>query len=604
MKHWPFLALAGVASFCACSDEPAPSAPVDPCVRAPEDLPEPTRHTPRWAFEPWISKDISDGPDTYAFVKGFRDRDIPVGAVVLDSPWETNYNTFVPNPSRYPNFETMVSDMHADGVKVVLWITNFLNAVSYDLEKGGDAYEGAAEGYQQALDCGYFVEDGATFSWWKGTGGAIDFMNPSARAFFHERQNHVLDMGIDGWKIDFGDSYVRVDPVQTKLGPVPHQEYSEAYYRDFLAYGVKRRGPEFLTMVRAWDASYDFAGRFFAKKEHAPVAWMGDNRRDWFGLADALDEAFRSAVAGYVVVGSDIGGYLDRDDMDLLGPAIPFDPVVFARWTAASALSPFMQLHGRANITPWDVPQNGTEIVDVYRFWSKLHHELVPFFYSLAEEAYAGGAGIVRPIGEQASWADDYRYTLGDAFFVAPLVSASGKRDVALPAGARYWDFWSPAADPLEGGATVSADFSSDLQKIPLYLRAGAIVPMSVSDGVTGLGKTSSAGWLTVLVFPDAKTSSFALHDEDGQTTTIEASETATSATVTLSRAAMDTLLRVRAETKPASVSSGGNALAELADQAAFDGAKTGWLYDPAKRVLLVKIPKASEKVTVDVTKA
>ena len=69
-----------------------------------EEIADPPRHTPRWAFEPWISKDISDRDDTYSFVQGFLDRDIPVGAVVIDSPWETHYNTFVPNPGRYPEF--------------------------------------------------------------------------------------------------------------------------------------------------------------------------------------------------------------------------------------------------------------------------------------------------------------------------------------------------------------------------------------------------------------------------------------------------------------------------------------------------------------------
>src|SRR5262249_19150868 len=170
---------------------------------------------------------------------------------------------------------------------------------------------------------------------------------------------------------------------------------------------------------------------------------MGDNRRDYVGLADALDEIFRSAQAGYTVLGSDIGGYLDRDDKDLT-KQIPFDPVVFARWTAVGALSPFMQLHGRANITPWTVPPTMDEITTLYRTWSKLHHELVPFYYSLAEEAYAGGKGIVLPIGDEKTWPGDDRYMLGDALLVAPILDATGKRDVALPAGARGGDFWQP----------------------------------------------------------------------------------------------------------------------------------------------------------------
>lgn len=600
----------------ACSDAPAdphpdagapdagqPEAGI-PCADdvGPLDmLDAPPLHTPRWAFEPWISKDISTGPDTYAFVKGFVDRDIPVGAVVLDSPWETHYNTFVPNPTRYPEFEKMVNDMHAGGVRVVLWITQLLNSISYDLEMGGDAYEGAAPGLLEGRDCGFFIEQGAEYSWWKGTGASIDFFNPVAATWWHRKQDTVLDLGIDGWKLDFGDSYVTADPVATLAGPVPHQEYSEAYYRDYLAYGVHKRGKDFVTMVRGWDESYGFAGRFYARPEHAPVVWMGDNRRDWVGLADALDHTFRSTDAGYEVVGSDIGGYLDRDDKDLTGPVIPFDPVVFARWTAVGALSPFMQLHGRANITPWEVEQTNDEIVNLYRYWSKLHHELVPFFYSLAEEPSGGKPAIVRPIGMQADYPGDYRYLLGDALLVAPILDGTGIRDVELPAGALYYDWWSPGADALTGGQTLTAYDATDIARIPLFFRSGAIVPANVADAVTGLGNTASAGKLTVLVYPDTTQSTFALHDEDDALTTIGAVKSGGGATVTLSRALRDTLLRVRVEAAPAGASLGGQAMTQHASRAAFDAAASGWFYDAAERSLWAKVPMAAGAQTIDV---
>ena len=373
------LALSSLATtFAACGDggsNTPPAKPVDPCVRTDLDPEAATLapgpgHTPRWAFEPWISKDISDRADTYAYVDGFKSRGIPVGTVVLDSPWETQYNTFVASPTRYGDFPSLVSDMHARGVKVVVWITSLVNEQSFDFENGGgDLYAGASPNLAEGQACNYFVENGDTYNWWKGKGAAVDFFNPSARAWWHRQQDNVLKAGLDGWKLDFGENYVRVDPLATAEGPKSHQAYSERYYEDFLAYGRSVRGPDFLTMTRAYDKSYEFDGRFYAKKEHSPVSWMGDNRRDWIGLVDALDEMFRSAAAGYVVVGSDLGGYLDRDDLNLLGPKIPFDSLNFARWTAASALTPLMQLHGRDNLTPWTVPDRADETVALYKYW-------------------------------------------------------------------------------------------------------------------------------------------------------------------------------------------------------------------------------------------
>jgi len=601
-------AVIGSLLAAACSGDSGTTSgttggPDDKCGPAggkPEAIPDPAIHTPRWAFEPWISKDISTGADTYELVAGFAERDIPVGAVVLDSPWETHYNTFVPHPTRYPELPKLVSDMHEKGVRVVLWITPLVNSTSYDLEKGGDSYEGASPNQDQGYTCGFFVNEGAEYSWWKGKGAAVDFFNANAAAWWHSQQEGVLSAGIDGWKLDFGESYINVDTVKTAAGDVSHQEYSEAYYKDFLAFGVHRRGKDFLTMVRAWDGSYGFEGRFHARPEHAPVSWMGDNRRDWVGLADVLDSMFRSAAAGYVVLGSDIGGYLDRDDKDLLGDEIPLDPVNFMRWTALSALTPFMQLHGRANLTPWTFPEMADEVVSVYRYWAKLHHELVPFFYSLAEEAYSGEPGIVRPIGAEKDWPLDYRYELGSAFLVAPLLDGSGVRDVALPAGTRWYDWWAPDAAALEGGQTLANYDSSDLVRLPLFVRAGAIVPVEVGDATTGLGTAASSGQLTALIYPDTKATTFRLHDTDDAVTTLETATKGAGFTVSLSRALRDTLLRVRAEAAPTTVTVDGAAAPELADRAAFDAAKSGWFHEATTRSVWVRVPAGDGAHTVE----
>lgn len=588
----PLLVDAGPDGGSACTATAGTEAP----------LPEPRTHTPRWAFEPWISKDISDRDDTYAFVDGFRDRGIPVGAVVLDSPWETNYNTFEPNPSRYPDFDGLVRDMHERGVRVVLWTTQFVNESSFDLEVGGDRYPGAHPLFDEGLACGFYVNDGITEFWWKGRGASVDFFHGGARAWFHRMQDRVLDAGIDGWKLDFGESYIKTLPIRTAAGEKSLQEYSEEYYADFYRYGRQKRGDGFVTMVRPWDESYDHPGRFFARKEHAPVAWVGDNRRDFVGLIDALDHTFRSVKAGYVVVGSDVGGYLDRDDKNVT-VEVPYDHDAFARWVGVGAMSPFMQLHGRANLAPWTVPIEPDAFVALYRYWATLHHELVPFFYSLAENAYAGGALPVEVLGDEASWPGDYRWVLGKAFLVAPILDASGVRDVKLPEGSRWIDWWDEASTPHEGGTTLTAYDATPLDKMPLFVREGAIVPAEVEGALTGLGTAASKGALSVLVVPGPIREAFVLHDEDGATTTLEAQRTSDDrVAIAIARASRPVVLRVRAELAPAAVSESGAPLTEHTDRTAFDASASGWFSEPSRKVVWIKLGAASRALSVEVT--
>jgi alpha-D-xyloside xylohydrolase len=572
-----------------------------------DDLPAPTRKVPRWAFSPWISKDISDRDDTYAFVDGFRARGIPVGTVVLDSPWETHYNTFIPSPTRYPAFGQMVSDMHARGVRVVLWTTQMVNSVGYDLEPGGDRYVGSASNFDEGELCGFYVNQAEQFFWWKGKGCGVDFFNARARTWWHRQQNTVLDVGIDGFKLDFGESYIKRSTLQSAAGDVSHQAYSERYYEDFLAYGQKRRGPEFMTMVRAWDESYEHAGRFFARKEHAPISWMGDNRRDWVGLIDALDHMFISARAGYIVVGSDLGGYLDRDDKDLF-VEIPFDARNFAKWTAQSALTPFMQLHGRGNLTPWTVPDRAQEIERVYRKWAILHEAMVPYFLGVQDSALAGNARMIDPVGEPREWVGDYRYFLGDALLVAPELDGRGEREVAFPTGAEYYGLFDGTTFP--GGSRTTFRDGGDLGAFPVYLKEGGILPMRVTADTGVFGDASAAGSLTLVVAPPRTgLRTFAFPDpafgdpgRNGEEARGEVRVVRDGAVlgVDLPPSARPWRVLLRSTSAPLRVSVDGRGLLSRESYAALGSGSEGYAFTAAQHALWVFVPAGARRISIE----
>ena len=86
---------------------------------------------PKWAYEPWVWEDGNNNSAyLLSLVQDYLDRDIPVGVVNIDSPWETAYNTFIFNPDTYPNAQDMIDGLHDKNIKVIVWITSLINARS------------------------------------------------------------------------------------------------------------------------------------------------------------------------------------------------------------------------------------------------------------------------------------------------------------------------------------------------------------------------------------------------------------------------------------------------------------------------------------------
>lgn len=518
--------------------------------------------TPAWAMEPWVWE---DDHNTEAFVDellaGYKEHDFPVQTILIDSPWSTRYNDFNIDTNRYPHGKDWFRGLQDRGYRVVLWMTCMVDSKSKDL-----VYSDSHDWWKEAADKGYTTGGDYQMSWWQGLGGFIDYSNPEAMKWWTGMQKQVLDLGVDGWKLDGADAlfnwhFLPYSP--THGGWMTMREYMHHYARDEYQNGLKEN-PEFITMIRSVDDQVPYLYWWgFAPLDASPVNWVGDERHKWSddekGMETALKYILRSAKLGYAVVGSDIGGYQGED--------IP--PNIYMRWAQFSAFTPFYLLGGHGERRLWmRTPQE----LEVIRKFTWLHHELVPYFYSLDVACHNGDLPPLRPSGPE------YGFMLGDDFYCAPIHKDSLTQTVTLPAG--RWRYLFKDDEVIQGPTTLTRDFPMD--EFPVYIRDGAVVPMNIERDYTGIGQKDWAGHLTLNLYPTEQTNSFEIVQPDGSGKTSVGCgiyDGGKNLRVYVDGVHKPHILRARLDKKPQGVSLDGAALAE----------GSGWTYDEPTHRFIVK---------------
>jgi alpha-glucosidase len=207
-------------------------------------------------------------------------------------------------------------------------------------------------------------------------------------------------------------------------------------------------------------AAYSGAQRYAA-------TWTGDNSSTWNHLGMSTPMLLSLGLCGFPMVGDDIGGFAGSPPAELL-----------TRWFEVGAFNPIYRDHsakGTADQEPW---VSGPEQEAVRRRYIELRYRLLPYFYSGIEEAARTGIPFMRPLfleyPQQTNFYGDNRdFLFGEDFFVAPVVTEMvDAEEIQLPPG-DWYDYWNSeklsSAKPLR--------LNPRLDELPLYVRAGAIIP-------------------------------------------------------------------------------------------------------------------------------
>ncbi|MDJ0344587.1 glycoside hydrolase family 31 protein [Streptomyces sp. H10-C2] len=350
---------------------------------------------------------------------------------------------------------------------------------------------------------------------------------------------------------------------------------------------------------------FTWAPESWSGAQRCGVQWSGDQSGSWEYIRWQIPTYAGATMSGLAYTSGDVDGIFGGS------------PKTYTRdleWK--SFLPAVMTMDGWAasDKQPY---QYGEPYTSINRQYLKLKESLLPYAYSYAAEANRTGVGQVRPLAleypddpKAASDAAKYEFLSGEDFLVAPVYQDSAVRDgIYLPKGA-WTDYWTGRI--YQGPTTVNG-YSAPLGTLPLFVKAGAAVPMW--PGIRSYQDRTPSSPLVWDVYPQG-TSSFTLYEDDGVTRRHRAGQYAqqkvtvrapasgagevtvdvgTSAgTFQGKQTARPYRFTVHTGDSPSGLLLDGTALPKYTSKAAFDVATRGWWYDAADRGGVVQVKTAS----------
>lgn len=427
---------------------------------------------PKWAFLPYRWRDNHSNSSFYydstavhapynsmivediLMMEAF---DIPCGIYWIDRPWATGtmgYDDYKWDRQRFPNPQEMINWLDKKDIKLLLWIAPWVDGNmadtaikrDYHVPKKDNEWTQWAEENQLVL---------------------IDFTNEAAKTWWQSKgPGKMLQQGIKGFKLDRSEELVPETRDITYANGKTAREMRNAYPVEYVKATnevcKEIHGDNFVIFPRA---GYTGSSKY-------GVFWGGDIGSPPEGLRAAVIAAQRSAIIGYPLWGSDIGGYWHG----------PMDREVTARWLAFGCFNPIMEFGPTRNRGPWDMPSEptyDTALIATWRLYATIHKNLVDYSHNLAVEANATGMPAIRPLfleypKQQKAWEDWQTFMYGSDI----LISVIWRKNVTnhtcyLPDGEKWIDAWDETRI-YEGGQEIQV--KTPFHKIPIFIRDGAKV--------------------------------------------------------------------------------------------------------------------------------
>jgi alpha-D-xyloside xylohydrolase len=453
---------------------------------------------PLWAYGYWQCKLwYSSQQELLGVAEKYRQLHIPLDNIVLDEGWETVLGSHI-FQSSFPDPPAMVRTLHDENVHLMVSIW--------------PVYRPGSANYDEMLKSGLFIGEGVNEppAYISGSRVYDPFGSAGREAYWKQAKKALYDIGVDAFWLDStepSDNYGEgrgslLAGAHTALGNGSRYANLFPFMTTQALYDGQRSATDrrrVFTLTRS-----AFAGM----QHHAAAAWSGDIATNFLTLKREIPAGLNYSMTGLPYWTTDIGGFLGGDTTN------PAYQELFVRWFQYGSFCPIFRAHGSRINHQNELWSYGPEAQKVLTLYDRLRYRLLPYIYTLGArttfESYTPMRALAFDFREDPKALDiNDEFLLGPSLLAAPVTDAGAvSRPVYLPAGADWYDFWT--GQRTAGGQTL--DRATPLDIMPLYVRAGSIIPMGPESEYSG---QHPEGPIELRIYPGSD-GSFRLYQDDG----------------------------------------------------------------------------------------
>ncbi len=419
-----------------------------------------TGHAPlfaEWAYGFFQSKDrYKSATELLNIANEYRSRDVPLDVIVQDWYWWIHRGDPEFRAEEYPDISATLQTLHREHVHAMLSVWPLFDPESRN--------------YKEMLARGLTIPDTADY----------DATNPAAGDFYwNNLVGKEFAKGWDAFWLDASEPESGNSNGDDSDPVLANKKFflgNGALYANI--YPLMHTGNVYKHWRETTDQKRVFLltrSAFFGEQRNASVVWSGDVYSTFHAFARQLPAGLNFALSGMPYWTTDIAGYAANGAGR--SPDDPSYQELYTRWFEFGTFCPIFRTHGHRIENELFSYGSVTPILVSY---DRFRYRLLPYTYSLAWNVTDDDGTIMRPL--VMDWRTDEKvWDIGDQFMFGPSILVSPvtlqgatSRKLYLPSAPAWYDFWT--GRKTLGGQRIEA--SAPLDRIPLYIKAGAILPL------------------------------------------------------------------------------------------------------------------------------